>query len=123
MTFLDEDAARGGAPSGDPWRMSRGTPRTHSKLVAALIDARIVVVPVTLMFVVIAIIGTIGDTYVLAGLAFAVLVLGVSLVAELIASMTRETEHVSPETAAMLENEGIVDPDRLFGDLIAARRN
>ncbi|MEH3053337.1 MAG: hypothetical protein PGN13_04915 [Patulibacter minatonensis] len=78
--------------------------------------------PVTLMFVVVALVTTVGDTYVLAGVAFAGMVVGVTLVAELIASMTREIEHVSPETAALLEDEGVVDPDRLFGDLLAARR-
>ncbi len=119
---LDADEAHGGA-TGASWRPSRGTPRTHVRLLSAVNDARILVVPVVLMFAVIALIATVGDTYPLIALAFAGLVIGVVLVAELIAQMTREVEHVSPETAALLEAEGITRPDHLFGDLLATRRD
>ncbi|MBO9532423.1 MAG: hypothetical protein J7513_05560 [Solirubrobacteraceae bacterium] len=119
---LEGDAIYGG-PTGSTWHPRAGaTPKRRPKLLAAAADARIVVVPIALMLVVVAVIGTIGDTYVMVGVAYAALIVAVAMVAELIASMTREVEHVSPETQALLEAEGIVDPDRLFGDLLAERR-
>lgn len=111
-----------GGPTGAPWRPSARPRRQRARLLTAVADARILVVPVALMLLVTALIATVGDTYGLVALAFAALLVGVGLVAELIANMTREIEHLSPQTAAILEHEGVVDPDRLFGDLLAARR-
>lgn len=121
QSVLSWEAEHGG-PTGAPWRPSARAHRHHGRLVTAAADARILIVPVALMLIVTALVATVGDTYALVALAFAGLVVGVLLVAELIANMTREVEHVSPETAAILEHEGVVDPDRLFGDLLAARR-
>ncbi len=118
---LDYEAAHGG-PTGASWRPRRVPQRRHWRLTTAAVDARVVVVPVVLMLLITALIATVGDTYVLVGVAFAALLVGVAIVAEVIAAMTREVEHVSPETAALLEDDGIADPDRLFGDRIAARR-
>lgn len=109
--------------TGATWRPRRGRARHHTRLTTAAVDARILVVPVALMFVVIALIAITGTSLVLVAVSFLALVVGVALVAELIASMTREVEHVSPETAALLAGEGVADPDRLFGDLLAARRS
>lgn len=122
LVLVDDDA-HGGTTSEPERAPSTHAPRRHWRLTTAGFDARILLVPVVLMFGVIALIASVGNTYALAFVAFAGMVAGVSLVAELIATMTREVEHVSPETAALLEDEGVVDPDRLFGDLLAARRS
>lgn len=121
QSVLRYEAEHGG-PTGEPWRPSVRPHRHHRRLLAAAADARILIVPVALVLIVTALIALVGDTYALVALAFGGLVVGVILVAELIANMAREVEHVSPETAALLENEGVVDPDRLFGDLLASRR-
>ena len=104
------------------WSPTAGSGRMRSRYMAAGFDARILVVPVALMLIVVALVPAVGSDYALALIPFAGMVIGVILVADLIVHMTRETEHVSPETAALLENEGIVDPDRLFGALLAEHR-
>ncbi len=118
---LSYEAEHGGA-TGATWRPRRIPQRRHWRLTTAAVDARFVVVPVVLMLLITMLIATVGDTYALAGVAFLAMVVGVTIVAEVIAAMTREVEHVSPETAALLEDDGIADPDRLFGDRLAARR-
>lgn len=45
--------------------------------------------------------------------------IGTLLVATLAISKTTETEHVSPQLAARLHEEGVADPDRAFSELAA----
>lgn len=45
--------------------------------------------------------------------------IGTLLVAALAISKTTETEHVSPQLAARLHEEGVADPDRAFSELAA----
>jgi hypothetical protein len=124
LSVLEDDAVYGDPePEEQPTETHHRAPRRHWRLTTAAIDARILLVPVILMFAVIGLIAAVGSTYVVAFVAFAALVVGVVLVAQLIITMTREVEHVSPETAALLEEEGVGDPDRLFGELLAARRS
>jgi hypothetical protein len=51
-------------------------------------------------------------------LALGLDVLGVLGVVAITLQMTAQTEHVSPELAARLQDEGVEDPDRLFSDLV-----
>ena len=60
---------------------------------------------------------TTGSTLVLV-LALAVLGLATLLAVRAVGYLTAESEHPSPETAALLEREGVADPDRLLGQLV-----
>jgi hypothetical protein len=122
QAVIDGDAVHGG-PTGEVWHPRSDRSRRHWRLTTAVFDARILVVPALLAVAITGVIALIGDTYVMIAVAWVALVLGVLFVAEMIARMTREVEHLSPETAALLEGEGIGDPDRLFGDLLAQRRD
>lgn len=51
-------------------------------------------------------------------LALAVHALGTLAVIVLALQMTTQTEHVSPGVAARLEDEGVSDPDAVFGELV-----
>lgn len=119
---LRYEAGHGG-PTGATWRPRRVAQRRHWRLTTAAVDARIVVVPVILVLLITLLIAVLSSSYAVVGVAFAALLVGVTIVANLVAAMTREVEHVSPETAAILEDDGIADPDRLFGDRLAARRD
>lgn len=122
---LESDAAHGGR-TGEVWHPRANPTRQHWRLTTAVLDARILVVPVAVMLGIIAlvvVIAAMGESYVVVGIAGVAVLVGVVAVAEMIARMTREVEHLSPETAALLEGEGIGDPDRLFGDLLAQRRD
>lgn len=59
-----------------------------------------------------------GSWWFLAG-AVALDLLGLLLVATLVLRMTGELEHLSPTASALLEDEGVEDPDGLFTRLIA----
>lgn len=48
----------------------------------------------------------------------AVHALGTFVVFGLLMQMTTETEHLSPTAAARLEDEGVADPDAVFGELV-----
>ncbi|HET6509181.1 MAG TPA: hypothetical protein VFG42_20465 [Baekduia sp.] len=51
-------------------------------------------------------------------IALAVHAVATLIVAAGVIQLTGEVEHVSPETAARLEAEGVADPDRLFTDIL-----
>lgn len=119
---LADDAAHGG-PADDEWQHSRGTPRRHWRMTAEAVDARIVLVPVAVMFAVIGLIVATHSSASLVVIPLAGMAIGVSFIADFIFRMAREHEHVAPETAAMLTEEGIADPDRLFADLLSERRH
>lgn len=123
-SVIADDRIYGAPDDTNAARSANATRKTrrHWRVTTAISDARFLVVPVTLMFLVIGLVAEVGTTYLMAGIAFAGMVVGVGIVAEVIAGMLRETEHVSPETHALLEHEGIADPDRLFGELLAERR-
>jgi hypothetical protein len=59
-----------------------------------------------------------GSWWFLVG-AVAIDVVGVLLVTTMVLRMTGEVEHLSPETSALLEDEGVDDPDGLFTALVA----
>lgn len=52
-------------------------------------------------------------------LVVAIGIAGTLVVTVLMVRVTGETEHLPPEVAARLEDEGVGDPDRLFTDLVA----
>jgi hypothetical protein len=100
----------------DPAHARHGT---HSEGVADLIADRFGYVAATLVLVVVlAIVGLSSGSVV--ALAGALVVLGVSLalVVLMITRLAGEGEHPSPELAALLEREGVGDPDRLLTDLV-----
>jgi hypothetical protein len=51
-------------------------------------------------------------------LALAVHAVATIAIVGLILGMTTETEHLSPTAAALLEDEGVSDPDGVFSDLV-----
>lgn len=51
-------------------------------------------------------------------LAVGVDLLGTVVVATLLIGLTTEVEHVDPRSAALLEEEGVEDPDKLFTELV-----
>jgi hypothetical protein len=52
------------------------------------------------------------------GIAFGLDLIGVVVTAAFVVKMTDETEHLSPEATALLENEGVEDPDAFFNQLV-----
>lgn len=120
---LELDRRYGGPAEDEPWHHTRGKPRTHHQLTTAAFSARILIVPVAVLTVVVALVPTMGSSQLMALIPFTAVLIAVGIVIALILSMTRELEHVSPETAALLESQGILDPDRLFGDLLDERRH
>lgn len=95
---------------------------THSSLVAALIEVRFYVVMILPVIVLAGMIAFVKDWNGVIPLAIAVMLLALLGVITLIVRMTREVEHLNPDTAAVLSREGVGDPDRLFGDLLAEYR-
>jgi hypothetical protein len=100
----------------DPAHARHGT---HREGVAELIADRFGYVAATLvLLVVLAVVGLSSGTVV--ALAGALVVLGVALalVVLMVTRLADETEHPSPELAALLEREGVGDPDRLLTELV-----
>jgi hypothetical protein len=117
---LAEATGRDPAELGDiPLRQEAGSAGGHSAFVAQLIDARLLL-GVTLIVLLIA--GLVvalatGAWIVLVGL-IALHAVGTAVVAAGVLQLTTETEHVSPELAARLEEEGVGDADRMFTNLV-----
>ncbi|HEY4278427.1 MAG TPA: hypothetical protein VGM91_09420 [Conexibacter sp.] len=53
------------------------------------------------------------------GIAVAINVIGIGAVVGMIFSLSDEAEHLSPEVVALLEDEGVSDPDEVFRQLLA----
>jgi hypothetical protein len=91
----------------------------HTPLVADLIDSRLAWVFTLLAAVcVAAIIAIVSNSVVVLIVAIAVLGVTTVLAVRLLQNLGAEAEHPSPETAALLEAEGVGDPDRLLQDLV-----
>jgi hypothetical protein len=91
----------------------------HSPLVAALVANRPIILVTLLMAVVVGgIVSLTTGWYVAVLLAVGLHALGTMLVAAGAVQLTTQVEHVAPETAARLEEEGVGDPDRLLGQLV-----
>jgi hypothetical protein len=91
----------------------------HSPVVANLISARVGGVLTLITAVVVGAIIALasGATWVLI-VALVVLCLGTAAVVGLVARLTGEVEHLDPDDAALLEEEGVGDPDRLLEELV-----
>ncbi len=93
---------------------------THNRFAASAILMRVFISIVGLMLVMTALIGVIATTssWVLVGIATALILPATFIVAALVFRTFDEDEHVDPEVAAMLSAEGMGDPDRTFTDLV-----
>lgn len=93
---------------------------THSSLVASAIAVRVeifLVGAILAMTALIAIAMTASSSWLVA-LTTVLLLPAVALIARFVFALFDEHEHLDPETAAMLSEEGVGDPDRLFNELI-----
>jgi hypothetical protein len=110
----------------DEVEVSTDTPRrteerhaTHSRFVATLLSHRQIVLVSLLAAIVVG-----GIVSLSTGAYWAVLVavglhaLGTMIVVAGAVQLTTEVEHVAPDTAARLEDEGVADPDRLLTELV-----
>jgi hypothetical protein len=110
----------------DEVEVPRGTPRraeeahaTHSPLVATLVTNRpLIIVTLLAAIVVGGIISLATGWYVAVLLAVGLHALATLLVAAGAIQLTTQVEHVAPETAARLEQEGVADPDRVLTQLV-----
>jgi len=96
---------------------------THTEAVAEVVADRVGYAAAALTgIVVLAFLAIItGSVLALIG-ALLVLVVTLGLLVRLVYGLTAEVEHPSPELAALLESEGVGDPDRLFNDLVVEFR-
>jgi hypothetical protein len=90
----------------------------HSPLVANIIDARIGAVFTGLAAVCVGAIIALGLGPWTIVPALAVLVVATLLALRSLLGLTDEVEHPDAETAALLEDEGVGDPDQLLEDLV-----
>jgi hypothetical protein len=110
----------------DEVEVPRDTPRraeephaTHSPLMATLVSNRpLIIVTLLAALVVGGIVSIATGWYVAILLAVALHALATLLVAAGAIQLTTQVEHVAPETAARLEQEGVADPDRVLGQLV-----
>jgi hypothetical protein len=105
-------------PAGTPHR-STDRHGGHSPLVATLIANRpLIIVSLLAAVVVGGIISLTTGYYVAVLLAVGLHALCTMLVAAGAVQLTTQVEHVGPETAARLEQEGVGDPDRVLTELV-----
>ncbi|GAC1523545.1 MAG: hypothetical protein NVS2B6_09470 [Thermoleophilaceae bacterium] len=92
----------------------------HSSFVANFIDLRLGGIVTALVVLIVAAVVAVnfGGVLILIAAA-ALLLLATAAVVLATTRLTRETEHVAPETAAALVEEGVGDPDGVFTDLVA----
>jgi fatty acid desaturase len=110
----------------DKVEVPRDTPRraqeahaTHSPLVATLVSNRpLIIVTLLAALVVGGIVSIATGWYVAVLLAVGLHALATLLVAAGAIQLTTQVEHVAPETAARLEQEGVADPDRVLSQLV-----
>jgi hypothetical protein len=93
---------------------------THRRrLVAMLIAARFGIGFVLIgVACVLGVIGLVWNTTAALVAAVVVLIAGTLAFLSLFMDLVSETEHPAPETAALLQAEGVGDPDRLLEDLV-----
>jgi hypothetical protein len=110
----------------DEVEVPRDTPRraeephaARSPMMATMISNRpLIIVTLLAAIVVGGIISIATGWYVAVLLAVALHALATVLVAAGAIQLTTQVEHVGPETAARLEQEGVADPDRVLGQLV-----
>lgn len=91
----------------------------HSPWIADLIDARVGPVFAGLAAIVVAaIVALTWGGWAILVAALVVLVVATLLAARTLLGLTDEAEHPDPETAALLEAEGVGDPDRVLQQLV-----
>lgn len=96
---------------------------THSPLTANVIETRLALIVTALVLLVVAALVAVytRNILVLVG-AVGLLMVTAAAMALLTSRFTDETDHVTPETAARLEAEGVGDPDRFFNELLEEYR-
>jgi hypothetical protein len=105
-------------PVGTPRRTTERHGR-RSPVVATLATHRqLIVVTLLAALVIGAIVAFVTGAWWAVVVALGLHALGTMLTATAAVQLTTEVEHVAPETAARLEEEGVVDPDRLLTDLV-----
>jgi hypothetical protein len=105
-------------PAGTPRRTAERRGR-HSPVVATLATHRqIAVVSLLAALVIGAIVAFATGAWWAVVVALGLHALGTMLTATAAVQLTTEVEHVAPETAARLEEEGVADPDRMLTDLV-----
>ena len=106
-------------PPGTPRRTAERHGGRHSAVVATLAAHRqIAVVGLLAALVIGAIVAFATGAWWAVVVALGLHALGTMLTATAAVQLTTEVEHVAPETAARLEDEGVADPDRLLTDLV-----
>jgi hypothetical protein len=91
----------------------------HSKLLASLISNRPLFIVGVLALLVVGVVATLSTGAWWAAALLAVLAVTCAVVAGLGAlHLATETEHLAPDVAARLESEGVLDPDKVFTELI-----
>jgi membrane protein implicated in regulation of membrane protease activity len=91
----------------------------HAVVVADVIASRLGVVFTALAAIcVIAVIALVWNTVAILVVALAVLLVATLLATRFLFGLMREGEHPDPDTAALLEEQGVGDPDRLLQDLV-----
>jgi hypothetical protein len=105
-------------PVGTPRRTAEARGH-HSPVVATLASHRqILVVSVLAALVIGAIVAFATGAWWAVVVALGLHALGTMLTATAAVQLTTEVEHVAPETAARLEEEGVADPDRVLTELV-----
>jgi hypothetical protein len=110
----------------DEVEVPKDTPRraterhgSRSTMVATLVDNRPIVLVTLLAAVVVGgIVSLTTGWYVAVLLAVGLHALCTMLIVAGAVQLTTQVEHVAPETAARLEEEGVGDPDRVLGELV-----
>jgi Flp pilus assembly protein TadB len=93
---------------------------THKAFMADVINARLALLITALVLLI-----TLGVAAISGGGVIVLIVVVLAMLAAVVAlvvmttRMAREVEHVAPETAAALQEQGVGDPDRLLTDLVA----
>lgn len=91
----------------------------HSEPMVALFDNRLSAVMGAFALLVFGgVLTLITKSWWFLGIAFGLDLIGVVVTAAFVVKMTDETEHLSPEATALLENEGVEDPDAFFNRLV-----
>jgi hypothetical protein len=112
----------GGGEVEIPVNSPRRSEQAHgdrSVLVATLVSNRaIILVTLFAALVVGGIVALATGAYLAILVAVALHALGTLLVTAGAVQLTTQVEHVAPETAARLEEEGVGDPDRVLNDLV-----
>ena len=105
-------------PAGTPRRTAEAR-GGHSRFVATLTTHRqILVVSLLAALVIGGIVALATGAWWAVVVALGLHALGTMLAATAAVQLTTEVEHVAPETAARLEDEGVADPDRALTDLV-----